>query len=289
MEKILKVVQGSYEPRALNLQMFAAAGEGKTKLEKHLEELGENTSGGAHDAVTFSGKGLSFLNRLFKSATKKKPVDDEDDDYDDDEDELDKNANGGDLEEEDEDPDDPADKNGDDIISNRGQRKPKDSLQNAVSKSMHFDEIRFEKSVEDEFGDILDATPALAELAKSMKALGKSMNGAVATIQEVQEQNLILAKAVRELLKSQAAMAADLELVKKQPATSPATGFVVLNKGEGGKGRKLSKSEIEDSLTDLMNAGMVDPRTVSRLSYLRSDSELREFVDSLPQSVREKL
>ena len=57
----------------------------KTKLEKHLEALEAETSGNAHDAITFSGKGLGFLRDLFKGA-KKKDEDEYDPDDDDEED-----------------------------------------------------------------------------------------------------------------------------------------------------------------------------------------------------------
>lgn len=308
------------------------------KFERHLAELGEMTSGGSHDAVTFSGKGLDFLRGLFKSASKKarkaeeeEPVfkdefvDPDDMELDELEDfveehglkgapkqrrresdeeyeerlrdfirdwmeeqtEAKKNANGGDLEEEEE-PEDPADDE-EDIITNHGKRIPKKSLRRAVKKHNADDVSRFEKSMDDfeyEYGDVLDASPALEELARHVRSMVKSTSASMA---EIKDTMMVLAKGLEQSLKAQAALAADLELIKKQPATSPATGFVVLNKGERGGYRRLSKSEIEDTLTELMNKGEVDPATVARLGSIRSDLELRDFVDNLPASVREKL
>lgn len=280
----------------------------KTKLEKHLEELEENTSGGSHDAITFSGKGLGFLRDLFKSSKKddKDRFDDEDDDDDedmedddDDEDEDEKTkkksrrakkneANGGDLEEEDDEEDDPGQEGEEEIITNHGKRvKGTD----AVKKNAHnFDERRFEKSFrnfEEEHSDVLDASDALADLSKHVRTMAKATNSGMA---DLREQNVLLGKAVRELLKSNASLAADLELVKKQPTGNPAPGFVVLNKGEtNGKGRRLSKSDIQDVVTDAMNNGLVDSRTLSSLRTLNTEAELSNYVNNLPASVRELL
>jgi hypothetical protein len=282
----------------LNLQLFAE-GKEKTKLEKHLEELEENTSGGSKDAVTFAGKGLSILSNLFKSLNKKADPVEEDEVDDEEEEEEDvkprkvkknaKKANGGDYEESDEDIEDPADDDGN-IIANKGKKISKDSLKSAVSKNdRSFDERRFAKSM-DEHEDILDASPALKELSKAVRLMGKSMGSTNEQVEVVIEQNTALVKAVRELLKSNAALASDLELVKKQPVNAPATGYVVLNKqSAGGKEVRLSKSDIQDSLTDFVNDGLVDARLLRDLNSVRGDADLRNFVDNLPASVREKL
>jgi hypothetical protein len=318
----------------------------KTKLEKHMEELREMTSGGAHDAVTFSGKGLSFLKDLFKSSKKAKKddmymeededeleeneeededeeetyrkktkksarkkemrlEDDEDEYEDEDEDEEEeyrkkrrktkkntmgnyKEANGGVWEEEDEDPEDPAEDD-DSIIQNKGKRIPKKKIRSAVSKNAYFDEERFAKSF-NEYEEVFDASPALNELAKSVRSLGKSANATQEMIEELQEQNMILAKAVQQLLKSNAALAADLEVIKKQPVTTPATGFLGLSKKQGdGQMKRLSKSEIEDVLNEAMLAGEIEPERVARLGSIRSEAELRHFVENLPAAVRERL
>lgn len=280
-------------PLTLNLQMFAE-GQPKTKLEKHLEELGESTTGGAHDSITFTGKGLAFLKGLFSPKSLEKS--DDDDSEDDDEDEegarktkKNENANGGDYEEEDEDPVDPASEKGN-IIGNKGKRIPKESLGTAVSKNDRaFDERRFAKSVADN-EDILDASPALNDLTKAIRTMGKSMNGTNESIEEVKEQNRILGKAVRELLKSNAALASDIELIKSQPVTNPASGFVVLNKSEGnGQGRRLSKSDIQDTLTDLVNDGLIESKHLANLGRARTDAELNKFVQDLPAAARERL
>ncbi|UOF90781.1 zinc ribbon domain-containing protein [Fodinisporobacter ferrooxydans] len=312
----------------------------KTKLKKHLEDLGEQTSGGAHDAITFSGKGLGFLRDLFKGA-KHKNVEDEETEEDDDDliecpecgEECDEDcnfcpncgcdledaegkeekskkgkktkkhdmanmkksknaANGGELDEEnEEDLEDPGQEGDEEIITNKNKRIKKDSLKSAVKKNTRtFDERRFVKNIdefEEEHVDVLDASPALQELSKNVRYLAKNTN---VQIQEIADQNILLAKAVRELLKSNAAMAADLELIKKQPATSPATGYVVLNKQAGSsKARKLRKSEIEDVVTDAMNDGLVEPMALAKLGTLRTQDELQSFVESLPDEVQERL
>lgn len=282
---------------------------GKTKLEKHLEALEENTSGGAHDAVTFSGKGLGFLRDLFKSSKKDeedrlKDEDEDEEDMDDDEDEDEdekptkksrrakKNeANGGDLEEEDEeDLEDPGQQGEDDIITNHGKHV---KGKGAVKKNARtFDERRFAKSFnefEDTHEDVLDASDALRDLTKHVRSLAKSHSGVHDGIEEVRQQNLVLAKAVRELLKSNASMAADLELVKKQPAGAPASGFVVMSKNESGKTRKLSKSDIQDVVEDAMVEGLVDNMTFGRLGRCNTQQELQAYVDALPSDVQARL
>lgn len=278
----------------------------KTKLQKHLEELGENTSGGSHDAVTFSGKGLGFLSGLFKSAKKdEEDFEDEDDleegmDEEEDEEEDEKpkkksrrakknEANGGDLEEEDEDDlEDPGQEGEEEIITNKGKRVKGTG---AVKKNTrNFDERRFEKSLndfEEDHADVLDASEALADLSGHVRSMAKSTNAGFA---ELREQNVLLGKAVRELLKSNAALAADLELVKNQPATSPSTGFLTyeLAKSEGEKGRKLRKSEVADIIAEAMNDGLVESRSLAQLSRLNTQAELQHFVNGLPSEVRAK-
>lgn len=277
---------------------------GKTKLEKHLEELEESTSGGSKDAVTFAGKGLNVLRDLFKSSKKEddeddKEIDDEDDDEDEEEEEegkkAKKNANGGDLEEEDEDDlDDPGDEDND-IISNKGKRTPKDKLKNAVSKNVQFDERRFAKSFDEdgEYAEAIDVEPLLGELTEHIRTLGKSANATQSQVGVLGDQNLILAKAVKELLKSNAAMASDLELIKKQPATSPASGFVVITKNEGGKERKLTKSDIQDVITEELNQESSDFETLNKslkkLGVARTKEDLQAVVEMLPADLQGKL
>jgi hypothetical protein len=271
------------------------------KLQKHIEELAElekNTSGGAHDAVTFTGKGLELLKSIFRAGKLSKKSEDEDEDYDD-EDDLEKSdsslRNGGGLEEADEDPEDPADTGEDEeggakggsIITNKGKRIPKKG--SPAVKHYEFDEERFEKNFIEEYAEVLDATPALAELAKSFAEVGQAVTATNATIAEIQRQNVILAKAVAELLKSNAALASDLELIKKQPVNTPASGFVVMQKKEGHTPKTLRKSDIEDTLIDLMNAGKVEPMLVKKLGAIRNQQELEAFVESLPYEVRELL
>lgn len=278
---------------------------GKTKLEKHLEELGENTSGGAHDSITASGKGLAWIRELIKGSKKDEEdrledeeEDEEDMDDDEDEDEDGKStkksrrakkneANGGELEEEDDDEDDPGQEGEEEIITNHGKRVKGTG---AVKKNARFDERRFEKSFddfEDEHADVLDASEALADLSKHVRSMAKSTN---AGMTELREQNVLLGKAVRELLKSNVSLAADLELVKKQPVGNPAPGFVVLNKSDAnGRGRRLSKSDIQDAVTDAMNEGLVDSRVLSSLRTLNTEAELSNYVNNLPASVRDRL
>lgn len=288
----------------------------KTKLEKHLEELEESTSGNAHDAVTFSGKGLGFLRDLFKGAKKMDKDEDEDDmdddlddDLDDEEDEIErkqkqstrraeksktrKNRNGGDLEEEDDDPEDPGDDGDEEIITNHGERLRGEGAVKRAKKNAgnRFDERRFVKSM-NEFEDVLDASPALEELTRAVRVLGKSASGTRAQVEAVMEQNVLLGRAVRELLKSNAALAADMELIKKQPATSPAMGFAVMGArtGTGQAGaRRMSKSELADTITDLMSEGVADPQHLAMLQRARTEAELTQFVNSLPDAVRERL
>ena len=297
-----------------------------TKLEKHLNALAEETTGGSHDAVTFSGKGLGFLKDLFKSAKKRDEDDYDDDDMDDeleadeemdgdderdddeerndeeddkaeddqpkrharksrrvkkstrrtrkarrDEDEYD--ANGGDLEDVDyEDDEDPGQEGDEEIITNHGRRV---NAREAVRK--HFDRY------EEEYSDVLDASDALREMTNNVRRMNKSM----ATMDEIR----ILAKGMQAILKGQAALAKDIETIKRQPGTNPASGFVVLTKNSGRNTttRKLSKSDIADVVNDAMLEGLIDAKVNSRLGVINSPQELQQFVDSLPASVRERL
>jgi len=275
----------------------------KTKLQKHMEELGEETSGGSHDAITASGRGLSFLERLFKSANKKDEYEDDmDDNDDDDEDEDDeedvpakkvkksegkssKKVNQETLEDEDEDDlEDPGDGE-EEIIANKGERVKGAA---ALGKSRAFDERRFQKSME-EYEDVMDATPALENLAKSVRLLGKSSNATQEQIGQVIEQNVLLGKAVRELLKSNAALASDVELIKSQPGTSPSNGFVVFNKNESGAAG-VSKYDIQDALTDAMNDGHDEaPDLLKNLSRVNDARALKKFVSELPEDIKNRL
>ena len=308
-----------------------------TKLQKHLEALADETSGGAHDAVTFSGKGLSFLSNLFKSSKRRDEEEYEDDDMDDDlldddEEEGDEErnddegreddeegddkkrrtrksrktrkstrthkshrdweyeANGGDLEEEDEDDyeDDPGQEGDEEIITNHGRRV---NARNAVKKNARgFDERRFVKSMndfEESHEDVLDASDALYDLTKQIRALAKS----TATMNDDTQGSIrSLAKGLEASLRAQAALAADIELIKKQPATSPASGFVVLNKsGTGQKARRLAKSDIADVVNEAMQEGLVPPMMNAKLATLNSQAELTDFVNSLPADVQARL
>lgn len=287
----------------------------QTKLQKHMEELEAATSGGAHDAVTFSGKGLGFLRDLFKGSKKK-----DEDDYEDEGDEDDELAedeegenedvsgkqrkntrraeksakskasrNGGELEEEDDDPEDPGAEGPEMRIANHGERLAGQGAVRRAKKNVGFDERRFAKSM-DTHEDTLDAAPVLSEIATAIRSLAKSQVAGASKVDAVMEQNVLLGRAVRELLKSNAALAADMELIKKQPVTSPSAGFVVLEKGAtGAGGRRLSKSDISDGLTDLVNEGLVDSNSLKLLQRARTDQELRQFVDSLPANVRDRL
>lgn len=275
------------------------------KLQKHLAALGDNTSGGSHDAVTFAGKGLQVLRDLFKHAKKddyEGTEEDEDEGGEGQEEPDDKRkkksamkkkassraANGGDLEEEDEEGlSDPGQEGDEDIIANRGEHK---KGKGAVKKSAPvFDERRFEKSmreVEERNEDVLDASDALADLSKSMRLLAKN---AGAGLNEIQDGVVAIGGAVRELLKSQASLAADIELIKKQPAAVPSPGFIVLTKNGDGKIRTLKKSEIEDAVTDAVNQGLVDGKMLSQLGSIRSQDDLKAYVDALPAKVQEML
>jgi len=161
----------------------------------------------------------------------------------------------------------------------------------AVKKNArNFDERRFQKSFdafEEEHGEVLDASDALADLTKHVRAMAKSNTAGIA---ELQSTVMVLAKGLHQSLKAQASLAADLELIKKQPATSPANGFVVLNKtGANGKARSLSKSDIQDVVVDAMNDGLVDNLAPARLQKCRTQAELQDFVESLPADVQATL
>lgn len=308
-----------------------------TKLEKHMEALEEATSGGAHDAVTFSGRGLGFLRELFKGAKKMSAkdeddmedglfddVDDEGDeerdddaerdaDEDEDEDTVKKTrrakksarakkssrkdweyeANGGDLEEVDyEDDEDPGQEGDEEIITNHGRRV---NAKYAVQKNARgLDARRFAKSMqtfEQEYDDVLDASDALRELSKHVRVLGKSAAASQAGFAEVQQSLRLLAKAVGQSLQAQASMAADLELVKKQPGAMPSSGVFVMQKGASGssKGRKLSKSDIADVVNDAMIEGLVDHMTNARIATLYTQAELNDYVNNLPAEVQARL
>ncbi len=292
-------------------------------FEKYMGAIGESTTDGAHDAVTFSGKGLGFLKDLFKSGKKRSEreydeddMDDEldedeamdgDDEREDDEDEEEEKptrktrksrrtkksrrdwedeANGGDLEELDEEDydEDPGQEGDEEIITNHGRRV---NAKQAVKKNARgYNERRFVKSFDrfqEENEDVLDASPVLDGLAKSVRTLAKS-NAAL------RRDNYNLGKALEALLKGQASLAADFEQIKRQPATSPASGFVVMNKNSNGKqSRRLSKSEIADVVNDAMIDGLVSPSMNSRLATLRTQQELTDFVNSLPAEVQERL
>lgn len=272
-----------------------------SKLQKHLEELEENTTGNSHDSVTFAGKGLSLLKNLFKSAKKGEDELEENDEDDEDEDEEEEKpkkkvkkevkksvkANGGDLEDEDDDPEDPGQKGKDEIITNKGKRVKGEG---AVKKNASFfDEVRFEKSfdeLEERHEEVLDASEALTDLAKQMRRMEKSTGEGMG---ELQNTVLILGRALEKSLQAQSALAADMELIKKQPATSPSPGYVVMTKNTAGKVRTLSKSDVEDAVAEAMNKGLVDSSDLARLGTIRSQADLKAFVDELPASVQELL
>lgn len=272
------------------------------KLKKHLEELSDATSGGSHDAVTFSGKGLSILGRLFKSTKKKEDYEDSEEDKL--EDELGEEeetqeksgkkkvkksvkSNGGPLEEEDTDMDDPGQEGEEEIITNKGKRIKGEGV--VKKNAPFFDERRFEKSF-DEFEtqheEVLDASDALSDLTRQMKYMAKSVSSGIG---ELQESVRVLAKGLEHSLQAQASMAAELELIKKQPASAPNPGFVVMTKNASGKVRTLKKSEIEDAVTNAMNQGLVEASALVRLGQARTQNDLIAFVDALPADVREML
>lgn len=284
----------------------------QTKLEKHMEELEEMTSGNSKDAVTFAGRGLELLKSMIGLSKKAGDAGEEDADEDpedpadtnEDQGEI-KNAgkmkkstrNGGDLEDADEDPDDPAqtgeDAEGGSIITNKGKKIPK-SGSPAVKKSYEFDEDRFEKSFADTYEDVIDASEAVADLAKSVKVIGQAHNENASLIKSVISQNVVLAKAVSELLKSNASIAAELESLKKQPVTSPATGFVVMQKkasAEDQTSKSLQKSDIQDAIVDALNEGHAEAGTLlKKLGVIHSHADIKDFVENiLPEDIREKL
>jgi len=294
----------------------------KTKLEKHMEELEEMTSGGAHDAVTFSGKGLGFLRDLFKSNKKRdeeeepeeeeeeEETSEEDDEEDEDEEKKEKGkgrkakksmrghagagktskeVNEETLEDEGEEEEDPGEGEEDTVIANKGKRV---NTKDALGKSERgFDEVRFEKSMtefESEYEDVLDASDALSALTGHFRDMAKSTNAGIA---ELQDSVRLLAKGLEQSLKAQAAMASDLELVKKQPVGAPPTGIFAMAKSQDGSTSKVSFYDVQDALTEAMNAGNEDaPQLLKSLSNISSnEQELRKFVKSLPDEVKEYL
>jgi len=126
-----------------------------TEFEEHMDALAKSTTGGAHDAVTFSGRGLNFLRDLFKSAKGKGTGDEEEEGEEKPEDEqnemgggadepkekvkknstgTEKNlgANGGPVSDADEDPESPDHGKSGTLITNHGKKvTPK----GAVSKN----------------------------------------------------------------------------------------------------------------------------------------------------------
>lgn len=351
----------------------------KSKLEKHLQELEDMTSGGAHDAVTFSGRGLGFLKDLFKSSKVKKKDDELEDDADelekdDDEDcvecpecgcevpcdddecpecghdmeKVEKGAhkhgvkkpashmkkshgdgeeciecpecgeecddcnfcpncgcdlscadddsnnagfggrrNGGYLEYGNESGfSDPGQRGVRQVITNHGRRL---SGKGAVHKNAgHHDDLQksFDR-FEETYKEVLDASEALGDLTKHVRSLAKNN---VDSMTQLQDSIRVLAKGLQQSLKAQASLAADLELIKKQPGTVPASGFVVMNNRKQGKSRQLSKSDIQDVLTDLMNEGNEDAsHLLKKLGVLHTGVELKKFVDSLPAQMQEHL
>lgn len=286
---------------------------GKTQLQKHMDELEEMTSGNSKDAVTFAGRGLELLKSMIglgnlskskggagETEADEDPEDaaDTNEDHDATDEGLKKStANGGELTNADEDPEDPADTgneaSGGSIITNKGKKISKDGSA-AVKKSFEFDEDKFKKSVETTYEDVIDASEAVAELAKSVKVIGRAHNDNSALIKSVLEQNVTLARAVGELLKSSASIAAELESIKNQPV-APASGFVVMSKKEGTDSNKtpkgLQKSDIQDALVDAMNSGHEEAGTLlKRLGVCHSPQDIKNFVDNvLPDDIRETL
>lgn len=276
----------------------------KETFEEHMAELAKNTSGGAHDAVTFSGKGLGLLSKLFKSAKGKGDFSEEeeengeksDDDTEEGEDgkKVEKNAtgtekneksNGGPLTEEEEDPDSPDHGKQGTIITNHGKKvTPK----GAVSKNEGIeDEEPLFKNFNEEYGDVLEASEVLGALAKNVELMSISTTAGVARLQNTV---MVLAKGLESSLKAQAALAADLELIKSQPAARPSTGFVVMEKRESSGGaRTLSKSDVQDIVTEALNKGEVEPMDLARLGTVRSNAELNAYVASLPEAVQARL
>lgn len=282
------------------------------KMEKHLAELEELTSGNSKDAVTFAGRGLELLKSLIGGKSLSKKVDDAADTEEIDEDEEDpaetgekqgkaKTAmeksvhNGGDLEDADEDPEDPADTGedaeGGSIITNKGKKIPKNGSP-AIKKSYTFDEKHFEKSFVETYEDAIDASEALADLAKSVTVIGNAHNENAALLKSVMKQNVVLAQAVGELLKSQASIAAELEAIKGQPVNAPAPGFLMMSKkaDSAGASTSLRKSDIQDTLTDLMNSGYEGAnQLLKKLGVIHNQVDLKDFVDNLPEDIQEKL
>jgi hypothetical protein len=297
----------------LNLQMFA--GE-KTKLEKHIEELEEMTSGNSKDSVTFVGRGLELLKSIIginAPLAKKKGRDasdvteEEDEDPEDpadtneDQDEaknagkMKKSANGGEIEEADDDPEDPAqagdDAKGGSIITNKGKKIAKAGSA-AVKKSIEFDEELFQKSFVETYADAIDASEALADLAKSFVEIGNAGNESRSLIKSVIKQNTVIANVIAELLKSQASLSAEMELIKKQPVDAPQQGFVIMSKKLDSKNApiKLNKSDIQDTLTDLMNDGLDGANMLlKKLGVIHNQADLSDFIDNLPDEIREKI
>jgi hypothetical protein len=277
------------------------------KLQEHMAALGDNTSGGSHDAVTFAGRGLQVLRDLFKRA-KKDNYEGSEEDEEEDEEGMEEEpvkkkkmkkkaggkkyeANGGPLEDEDEEGlDDPGQEGEEDIIANHGEHK---KGKGAVKKSEGtFDERRFQKNLdgfEDRNEDVLDASDALAELTKHVRTLAKSAGAMDTGMSEVQGTVFAIAKSQQALLKSVTGLAADLEQIKKQPGTAPAPGFVVMTKNAAGKPRILAKSEIADVVAEAANQGLVDGMSLRKLHSASTPEELNAFVTALPADVQAML
>jgi len=279
------------------------------EFEDHMNELKKSTSGGAHDAITFSGKGLNFLRDLFKSAKGKgtgeeeegeeKPKDEENEmggGEEEPEEKVKKNkegtdkngkANGGPVTEEDEDPDEPHKGSQGTLITNHGKKvTPK----GAVSKNAPVEEEEpLFKNFNDEYEEVLEASEVLGALAKNVQAMSVQTNANIAALQGTV---MVLAKSLEASLKGQVALAADIELIKSQPVTSPATGFVVMEKRDAaatGGSRTLSKSDIQDVVTDALNKGEIEPMDLARLGKVRNQADLKAYVESLPESVQAQL
>ncbi len=309
-----------------------------------MEALEESTSGGAHDAVTFSGKGLNFLNHMFKSGKKRdeeEPEENEedfedmeldelevfcdendiaaprrkkgedDDEYADrlreairasDDDEEGKRATKKSMRghavtgktskevddetlEEEEEEDDPGEGEKDTVIANKGKRV---NTKDALGKSIRgFDDRRFEKSMdgfEADYHDVLDASDAIGALAKSMRVMAKSTTDG---IEELQGNIRLLAKGLEQSLKAQAAMASDLEMVKKQPVGSQG-GIYAMAKNTSGGNIKVNFYEVQDALTEAMNHGSEDAMEMLKsLPQIQHDQKaLTELVKSLPEDVK---
>jgi hypothetical protein len=205
--------------------------------------------------------------------------------------------NGGDLEDADEDPDDPAQTGdgakGGSIITNKGKKIAKESSA-AVKKSYEFDEQLFAKHFEETYGEVVEASEAVAELAKSVKVIGNAHNENSVLLKSVMEQNVVLAKAVGELLKSNASIAAELNEIKAQPVNAPSAGFVVMTKKADKadtSAKSLRKSDIQDAIVDAMNNGHEDAsQLLKSLGVIHDQAGLKDFYDNvLPDDIKESI